>query len=87
MANIVYMAKSAWTGLLDTIRSKASVSGTMTVSEATTAVENIPSGGGGDENFDKLVDRTIIEAFNSTVTTIGKYAFAYCSKLTTVSSD
>lgn len=44
MANIVYMAKSAWTGLLDAIRSKASVSGTMTVSEATTAVENIPSG-------------------------------------------
>ena len=47
MANIVYMARSAWTGLLDTIRSKAKVSGTMTVSEATTAVENIPSGGGG----------------------------------------
>lgn len=46
MANIVYMARSAWTGLLDAIRSKASVSGTMTVSEATTAVENIPSGGG-----------------------------------------
>ena len=49
MANIVYMARSAWTGLLDTIRSKAKVSGTMTVSEATTAVENIETGGAGLE--------------------------------------
>lgn len=39
--NIVYMAKSAWTGLLDTIRSKAGVTGSMTVSEAAEAVESI----------------------------------------------
>lgn len=85
MANIVYMARSAWTGLLDTIRSKASVSGTMTVSQATTAVENIPTGGGGDESFNLLVDRTISEANNSTVTTIGNYAFCTCTNLTTAS--
>ena len=46
--NIVYMAKSAWTGLLDTIRSKAGVTGTMTVSQAADAVQNIPTGGGGN---------------------------------------
>lgn len=45
--NIVYMAKSAWTGLLDTIRSKAGITGSMTVSQAAEAVENIPTGGGG----------------------------------------
>lgn len=83
MANIVYMAKSAWTGLLDTIRSKASVSGTMTVSEATTAVENIPSGGGGDDSLDQLVARTITTASGS-ATNIGVYAFAECRSLTTV---
>lgn len=39
--NIVYMAKSAWTGLLDAIRSKAGVTGSMTVSQAADAVESI----------------------------------------------
>lgn len=80
MANIVYMARSAWTGLLDAIRSKASVSGTMTVSEATTAVENIETGGGGDENFDKLVEKSIISA-SGQASTIGEYAFFKCYSL------
>lgn len=48
MANLVYMAKSAWTGLLDSIRAKAGTAASMTVSEATTAVQNIPTGGGGE---------------------------------------
>ena len=42
--NIVYMAKSAWTGLLDTIRSKAGITGSMTVSEAADVVENMSVG-------------------------------------------
>lgn len=58
MANIVYMAKSAWTGLLDAIRSKASVSGTMTVSQATTAVENIETGG-GESRVDLLATKSL----------------------------
>lgn len=48
MANIVYMARSAWTGLLDTIRSKAGITGSMTVSQATDAVDSIETGGGGN---------------------------------------
>lgn len=58
MANIVYMAKSAWTGLLDAIRSKARVSGTMTVSQATTAVENIETGG-GESRVDLLATKSL----------------------------
>ena len=49
MANIVYMARSAWTGLLDTIRSKAGITGSMTVSQAASAVDSIETGGGGLE--------------------------------------
>ena len=80
--NIVYMAKSAWTGLLDTIRSKAGVTGSMTVSQAAEAVESIS--GGDDGRFDALVDRTISEVSLST-SNIGGYAFAYCSNLSEIS--
>ena len=79
MANIVYMAKSAWTGLLDTIRSKASVSGTMTVSQATDAVNSIT---GGDDNFDRLIERTISGNITANASLIGAYAFSECSALT-----
>lgn len=82
MANIVYMAKSAWTGLLDTIRSKASVSGTMTVSQAADAVESISGGGVEDE----IISRTISGIYeNNRVTQIGSYAFTSCISLTAVS--
>ena len=80
MANIVYMARSAWTGLLDTIRSKAGITGSMTVSQAADAVNSIT---GGDDRFDKLVKRTITEASGS-VSFIGSYAFIGCGSLTTV---
>lgn len=85
MANIVYMAKSAWTGLLDTIRSKASVSGTMTVSEATTAVENIETGGGGDETVDSLIDRNISKITTSALR-IGSFAFASAMSLSAINA-
>ena len=47
MADIVYMAKSAWTALLDAIRSKGGTSALMTASQAKAAVEAIETGGGG----------------------------------------
>lgn len=83
MANIVYMARSAWTGLLDTIRSKASVSGTMTVSQAATTVENIPSGGGSE--FAQYVQGTISIASSDSVEYIRANAFASISSLKSVS--
>lgn len=66
------MARSAWTGLLDTIRSKAKVSGTMTVSEATTAVENIPSGGGGGLELLKTESIGHIEYTSTSAGDLGK---------------
>ncbi len=84
MANLVYMAKSAWTGLLDAIRAKAGTAASMTVSEATTAVQNIPTGGGGGEDYEKLVMRTISVASGS-MSTIGVYAYYSCPALTTAS--
>lgn len=82
MANIVYMARSAWTGLLDTIRSKAGITGSMTVSQAADAVDSIT---GGDDSFDRLVDRTITEASGASISRIGSYAFYSCSQLSAAS--
>lgn len=84
MANIVYMARSAWTGLLDTIRSKAGITGSMTVSQAASAVESIETGGGGDE-YKELVERNISVASGASVSKIGEYAFANCANLTNAS--
>lgn len=80
MANIVYMARSAWTGLLDTIRSKAGITGSMTVSQAASAVDSIETGGGGDQ-FKELIERTISAASGANISRIGSYAFYSCSQL------
>lgn len=47
MADLIYMAKSKWRELLDTIRAKGGTSASMTADQAIAAVEAIPSGGGG----------------------------------------
>lgn len=47
MADLIYMAKSKWRELLDTIRTKGGTSASMTADQAIAAVEAIPSGGGG----------------------------------------
>lgn len=46
MADLIYMAKSKWRELLDTIRTKGGTSAPMTADQAIAAVEAIPSGGG-----------------------------------------
>ena len=49
------------------------------------AITNLPSGGGGgNENEDALVQRTISVYSNDRVSRVGKYAFAYCSNLTSI---
>ena len=40
-------------------------------------------GGGTDSRFAQMVEKTITEASDSTVTNIGSYAFVYCSSLIT----
>ena len=47
MADLIYMAKSKWTALLNAIRTKGGTSALMTVDQAKAAVDAIPSGGGG----------------------------------------
>lgn len=82
--NIVYMAKSAWTGLLDTIRSKAGVTGSMTVSQAADAVESI-SGGGGSEDVKAFIERGALSLYNSEASRVGAQAFlSWTSGLTYV---
>lgn len=80
--NIVYMAKSAWTGLLDTIRSKAGVTGSMTVSQAADAVESIS--GGDDGRFDALVSGWISGEVSTNAERIKIGAFAACNRITDV---
>ena len=49
------------------------------------AIDTITTGGGGGSaDLDALIDRSITSITNSTVTSIGVYAFYYCPKLTTV---
>lgn len=79
--NIAYMAKSKWTALLDAIRTKGGTSASMTVDQAITAVENIPQGGGGGEELDSFIERTVSTVNNSTVSNVGAYAFANCKSL------
>ena len=47
MADLIYMAKSKWRELLDTIRTKGGTSAPMTADQAIAAVEAIETGGGG----------------------------------------
>lgn len=49
MADLIYMAKTKWTALLDSIRAKGGTSALMTADQAKAAVEAIPTGGGGIE--------------------------------------
>ncbi|WP_102342273.1 leucine-rich repeat domain-containing protein [Galactobacillus timonensis] len=73
MADIVYMAKSAWVSLLDAIRAKAGSPDTLTAETAKTAVEGIS--GGDTTAEDGLVTREITAYENSRVTAIGGSAF------------
>lgn len=82
MADIVYMAKSAWTALLDAIRSKGGTSALMTAAQAKAAVEAIETGGGDpNENLIKRITNTLT-SFEITEPSIGFAAFALCSNLT-----
>lgn len=45
MADLIYMAKSKWTALLDSIRAKSGTSALMTADQAKAAIDAIPSGG------------------------------------------
>lgn len=72
-----------FTNIASAIRSKAGVSSTYTPSEMPQAIQDIPSGGGGDEDVKEIIERTVT-MYSWSGSYIGSYAFAGCSYLSSV---
>ena len=76
------------TKVASAIREKGGTSGPLVYPDGfVTAIQAIETGGGGgsDEIVNSLIDRTISGAYvNNTVTAIGVYGLAGCTKLTSV---
>lgn len=76
------------TAVADAIRAKGGISGPLVYPDGfVTAIQAIETGGGSgsDELVNSLIDRTISGAYvNNTVTIIGRYGLAGCTKLSSV---
>ena len=76
------------TSVADAIRAKGGTSDPLVYPDGfVTAIQAIETGGGGgsDELVNSLIERTISGAYvNNTVTIIGRYGLAGCTKLTSV---
>ena len=76
------------TAVANAIRAKGGTSDPLVYPDGfVTAIQAIETGGGGgsDELVNSLIDRTISGAYvNNTVTIIGRYGLANCTKLTSV---
>ena len=68
------------TGIANAIRSKTGGSESITVSDMAEAIENIPSGGGGD--IDALIDGSSSGVIRSNVTSVRDYGFYGCNGIT-----
>ena len=75
------------TSIANAIRIKGSTSASLTFPNGfVSAIQNIPGGGGGNEDINALIEGTISGAYtNSEVSTVRYYAFWGCSALTAVS--
>lgn len=80
MADIVYMAKTKWQALLNKIRAKGGTSSAMTVDQAITAVEAIPTG-----STAVLVTKSITE--NGTYAASSDNADGYSSVVVNVAAS
>lgn len=76
------------TAIADAIRAKSGATAQLVYPDGfVSAINAIETGGGGgsDELVNSLIDRTISGAYvNNTVTIIGRYGLAGCTKLTSV---
>lgn len=76
------------TAVADAIRAKSGISNPLVYPDGfVSAIQAIETGGGSgsDELVNSLIDRTISGAYlNNTVTIIGRYGLAGCTKLTSV---
>ena len=76
--------ESSLTSLADAIRAKGGTSDTLTFPGGfVSAVEAIDAGGGGDDgSFKAVIERTAVNpTIPSDLTSIGQYAFYYCTNL------
>ena len=88
MADLVYMARTAWTALLDSIRSKGGTSALMTAAQAKAAVEAIPSG--SSWSWDDYVNGTFPSGacvLTSAVTKIPAIRFQSNTVVTSISGS
>ena len=86
---VEYLTNTAdLTAVANAIRAKGGTSAQLVYPDGfVTAIQSIETGGGGgsDELVNSLIDRTISGAYvNNTVTIIGRYGLAGCTKLTSV---
>lgn len=77
-ANLIYMAKQAWTDLLDSIRTKSGISGTLTASEAKDAVDGIQDG------IANILNDTLTSYSNSDATSLKAHLFEGLTNLRSV---
>lgn len=66
--------------IADAIRGKTGGTDKLTLDEMASEIEGITTGG-GDDVAKGIIERTITEISDSTVTKVGDYAFYYCSAL------
>ena len=86
MADIMKITKSRMTGFADQARRLGGIEGELSPAQIESTLAGVTAGGSGDAGLeDVLINRTLTEYTNSTVSRIGYYAFASCSKLTSVS--
>lgn len=69
---------------LQTNNAKISTNNTE-LSSILDTINNLPQAGGGSEEMEALIKRTITSYSNDTLTSVGSYAFHSCTRLTTVS--
>ena len=76
--------RSLFTDIANAVRAKTGSSAPIVADAFPSAIADIPTGGGGSEELDGLIMRTLT-SFTGSQSYIDTYAFTGCSSLTTVS--
>lgn len=77
--------RSDLTNIANAIRAKNGLSISYHISEMASAIADIPSGGGGDFDWGKIIDQTVSQVYHPSVSFIKLYTFYNCQNLTTAS--
>lgn len=87
MADLIYMAKTVWQSLLDSIREKAGMTDTLTASEAKDAVDSIQTGGYDEDYLAQRLNNRLVSYVSDDVESVPQYAFASASELEEIALD